>query len=456
MVIYDMVMIPMSVFPLPHNLFLKSMLWNTRLFWSLDMLVSCVTGVVMPNGAVKLELRFIIKRYLKTWFVMDFFIVGSDWGTFLLAQSGGAGFVTRFSRVFRTVRAVRLLRLARMKDVLTSITERIQSDSLSFMLNILKVVLFVLSMAHVIACVWFAIGNRSDDDGWVASFGYINAGVGEQYLVSMHWAMMQFTGGSDEITPKDVLERFFAMFIWTFTFVAASVIVSILTSELTQMHIVGGNVARQMATLRKYLKQNFISSNLALRMQRSAQHVLSGDLKPDLVELLPVVAEPLRVEMHFEMYSESFRKHPFFSDFIIEAPLVMRRIGHYATSTLLLTAGDVICSEGEAPSNPSMYFVMKGNIAYENENNSSAVNVIEGQWFAEPSIWTTWIYQGTFTASTDGKLAMLDAKAFQEIVNRFKDAASSTFDPKEYAARFCRFLNESEDISDISVMKYLR
>jgi hypothetical protein len=311
MVIYDMIMIPLSAFPLGENLFLVTMLWTTRLFWTLDMGISCITGVVMTNGSVMLKNDYILRRYLKTWFAMDLLIVGSDWITFALAQGGGAGVVTRFSRIFRAVRAVRLLRLARMSSVMESLGERIQSDSLGFILTNVKVLLFVLSVAHLFACIWFAIGNRDHNNGWVTGYGYEEASISDQYLVSMHWAMTQFTGGTDEITPKDTLERFFAICIWAFTFVAASVIVGVVTSELTSTHIVGGHIARQAATLRKYLKQNFISRNLMLRMQRSAQHVISGELTPDLVELLHIIPEPLQVEMHFEMFAEIFRKHPF-------------------------------------------------------------------------------------------------------------------------------------------------
>eukprot|EP00929_Paragymnodinium_shiwhaense_P034857 TRINITY_DN18914_c0_g2_i1.p1 TRINITY_DN18914_c0_g2~~TRINITY_DN18914_c0_g2_i1.p1 ORF type:complete len:745 (+),score=165.27 TRINITY_DN18914_c0_g2_i1:105-2339(+) len=452
MVLYDMVMIPMSFFPLPENQFLIMMLWTTRFFWTIDMFVSCTTGIVMPNGAVKLELKFIVRRYVRTWFCMDLVIVGSDWGTFLLSQSGGAGFVTRFSRAFRAVRAVRLLRLARMKDVMTSITERIQSDTLAFMMKIWMMVAFIIASAHIVACIWFAIGSKSEES-WVGFYDLPSKAVGVQYLLCLHWALSQFTGGMDELRPINAGERMYAMLIWLFSFLAASVIISILTSELTQMHIVGGNVARQMATLRKYLKQNSISSNLALRMQRSAQHTLSGDLKPELVDLLDVVSEPLRVEMHFEMYGDTYRKHPFFSDFIIEHPLIMRRVSHYATSTLILSMGDAVFSEGETPSHPCMFFVQKGTLEYQPEA-SEAVTLAEGQFVSEAALWTAWTYQGTLTALVDSKCAVLSAKSFQDIVGRFKDTTGAGFDPKEYAARFVQMLNDHDQPDDLTKLNY--
>merc|ERR1719393_1132116 len=114
----------------------------------------------------------------------------------------------------------------------------------------------MISSAHIIACLWFAIGTSSNREGtWVRHFSVDEAGVGAQYLISLHWALSQFTGGMDELRPVNPLERTYVMFIWLVAFLASSIIISTLTSDLTQMHIVGGNVARQMAPLRKYLKQ---------------------------------------------------------------------------------------------------------------------------------------------------------------------------------------------------------
>eukprot|EP00927_Polykrikos_kofoidii_P002150 TRINITY_DN10839_c0_g1_i1.p1 TRINITY_DN10839_c0_g1~~TRINITY_DN10839_c0_g1_i1.p1 ORF type:complete len:807 (+),score=146.55 TRINITY_DN10839_c0_g1_i1:195-2615(+) len=459
MVVYDMVMIPMIAFSLPESLFLGFMNWLTRFFWTFDMAMSCTTGVVMPNGTIKMELRFICKRYLKTWFAMDAFIVGNDWGYLVLVELVGASFVARFSRVFRAARGIRLLRLARMQEILSSIQERIQSDKLNLVLNILKCAVFIIACAHVLACLWFAVGSREATNTWVEEEGYVTDGWEAQYLVSLHWALGQFTGGTAEITPQGTAERFVACGIWVFGFIVASIIVGVITSELTQMHIVGGAVARQVATLRRYLKQNSISSNLTLRMQRSAQHVLAGDLTPDLVDLLPVVPEPLRVEMHYEMYSDFFRKHPWFHEFMVVCPLVMRRISHLATSMMLLASGDVVFSEGETPSRPRMIFVFRGTFSYTTSNGGGredAETVQEGQWLSEAALWTTWTYHGTLTANGDAKVACLDAWEFQDIVIRFKHLTSVDGDwetPHQYAERFVQFLNMCEDVSDLSTMK---
>lgn len=125
----------------------------------------------------------------------------------------------------------------------------------------------------------------------------------------------------DEITPASSLERLFAVGIgsydassWqcllvvpgtrcsrgTIIFVVALVMMGVFTSGLTQQYIIGGSGARQLATLKRYLKQNNVSKVITKRVCRNAKHAISGDLTPESVELLQVISEPLKVELAFE------------------------------------------------------------------------------------------------------------------------------------------------------------
>merc|ERR1719460_1105883 len=149
-------MIPMQFFNMPETAFLEGMDWITRVFWTMDMGWSCCTGVVLADGTVEYNFRGILKRYLKSWLGLDFFIVGSDWAGVVLS-SGGMG-LSRLARVSRIARVVRLLRLVRMQEVIANITERIQGDNMILVLQILKVLVFLIACCHATACGWFGIG----------------------------------------------------------------------------------------------------------------------------------------------------------------------------------------------------------------------------------------------------------------------------------------------------------
>lgn len=454
MVMYDMVMIPMGAFTLDENAtFLVMMDWTTRAFWTLDIGWSLLTGVLLPDGTVEYSFMFILRRYLKTWFLLDVLIVGSDWMMVGFSASAFKG-MSRFTRVFRMFRSIRLLRLLRMKEVVQAITERVQSDKVTFVLMLMKIVVFLVAVSHVTACCWWAIGaSTSGSSSWVSLWEYDERDVPDQYMVSLHWSLTQFTGGMDEITPGSAGERLYSVVLWIFGFLAALVLTGIVTSDMTQQHIIGGSRARQMATLRKYLNQNGISSNLALRMQRSAQHAVSGDLSADAVELLTVVSEPLRIEMHFEMYSPVLKNHTFFMEYIKREPQVMRRVCHNAMSSIVLSKEDVVFSKGEAPSDPKMYFVIKGQLEYIH-GGDKAHSLHDGQSIGEVALWTKWKHRGTLTSQSDTKLAMLDSKAFNSVASRFIEGGG--FNPRKHASRFVAQLNamleKQEEVTDLVTM----
>eukprot|EP00929_Paragymnodinium_shiwhaense_P018346 TRINITY_DN12879_c0_g1_i1.p1 TRINITY_DN12879_c0_g1~~TRINITY_DN12879_c0_g1_i1.p1 ORF type:complete len:763 (-),score=249.83 TRINITY_DN12879_c0_g1_i1:72-2360(-) len=452
LVVFDMVAIPLAVFPLGESSFLAAMDWVTRLFWTLDMPMSICTGVTLPNGTVVKDFKFVVAKYMKTWLMLDMFIVGSDWMEFFLGLSGDSdesGGIGRVARTFRIVRAARLLRLVRMKEVLSAITERVQSEQLSFILSFLKLMAALVMTAHIMCCLWWWVGTQGDTKSasWSKMYGFDSKAVEAQYLMALHWTLSQFSGGMEEVRPISTAERLFVILFWIAAFFMAALVASVLTSSLVQLHIIGGSQSRQLATLRKYLNQNAISSNLAVRVQRSAKHAVSGDLAPDAVDLLTVVSEQLQLEMHFEMYSELLRIHTFFEACIKEGVQVMRRICHFATSTVLLDKGDVVFSKGEAPGEPKMYFMFRGTAEYVHPQQT--VTIEQRQWVGEPVLWTKWSHRGTLTTTSDCKLAKLDARKFMDIMDRFKELFQERFSPKVYAADYVEQLNKAEAATDL-------
>lgn len=458
LVVYDIIMIPLDVFNLEPDTFLILMAWFTRFFWTIDIPCSCFTGYVMADGSVVTKPRQIVRRYAQTWFPLDLVIVGVDWIELFLTiddSASGVGYarVGRAGRTFRILRMVRLLRLVRMREVFDVIAERINSETLAIVVDISKITLLILGMAHCTACAWYGIANMGseDDQTWLKEYKFHGTSFGSRYTMSMHWSLSQFAGGMDEITPESVGERVFAMIIFLIAFVVAAVFVSSITSSMTQLNIIGSQRSQQLSVLRRYLTQSKISSKLALRVQRNAQHAMNEQqrLMPESsVELLTLVSEPLRSELHFEMYSPIFSQHPFFSHYTMEAPQVMRKVCHYASAMSLVSSGDVIFSTGEIPAEPKMYVVCSGTLQYTHDDGMIST-VEKGRFLAEATLWTKWMHRGVLTATSDCRLCTLDATKFQVISGQF---SQSYFNPKIYAAAFVDALNQQGTYSDLPLI----
>merc|ERR1719163_2053598 len=156
----------------------------------------------------------------------------------------------------------------------------------------------MIGFGHIIACLWYAIGNADGGErNWLVVHEYADETIEYRYVMSLRWAVSQFAGGMDEVTPHSLGEHFFAIVVYLCAFWSGAVFLSILTSSMTQWYIVGSQQAQQVVTLRRYLSQNGISKKLALRVQRNAQHSLAEQQRtmPEAsVSLIGQVSEPLR------------------------------------------------------------------------------------------------------------------------------------------------------------------
>lgn len=450
LVSYDVIVLPLGFFKLPDSIFFTIMTWTTRLFWTCDIPMSVLTGYLRRDGTTEMRPRKILERYLYTWFALDMVIVLTDW--FELIASG-LGFIriTKASRIFRIIRMIRLLRMAKIQQILGLLIERQQSEMIHTVAEMAQIMCVLLVIAHMIACSWWAIGDQEGEDNWVVDQKAREMSFATQYALSFHWSISQFTGGMDEIRAINTNERYFVVGVFLFCFILASLFLGSLTSSMTQLQFITNKHARQVQKLRRFLYQSNISGRTALRIQMNAQHAVSERqrlMPEDDVELLKVVSEPLRYELHFEMYSEIFDSHVFFTRYKEECPAVVRKMCNYACFVTLVSRGDLIFSIGELPDDPKTYIFFEGRMKYVSARGVTTDLNLE-QWIAEAALWTTWRHQGVLTALADCRLYTLDAKKLSSIVLQFEHI---TFDPRRYALAFVNDLNKLQpnELSDLT------
>jgi CRP-like cAMP-binding protein len=421
---------------------------------------------VTNQGNIELRFARVSKKYLKSWFLLDLLVVGVDWFELIMkAAADGLGFARlgKASRIFRILRMVRLLRMAKMTEVLNLLAERLDSEKLVILIDVVKLFTMMLGSGHFIACLWYAIGNADTSSrNWLVEFDFKEEALSYRYLMSLRWAISQFAGGMDEVTPQSLMEHVYAACIYLTAFWTGAVLVSVLTSSMTQWYIIGSHNAQQLTLLRRYLSQNGISKKLALRVQRNAKHALAEQQKhmPEgAVVLIKNVSEPLRVELHFEMYHPTLSIHPFFARYAEECPHVVKKVCHTTVASMQVSKSDTIFNVGEMPSFPRMFIVDEGRLTYitsgaggrktvSNSGGDASYHSVEKHnWVSEAPLWVTWAHRGTLKAVEDSYICALDAKEFQKIVGQFEH---SGFDPRLYAAMFVQCLNEIPGITDLA------
>jgi hypothetical protein len=198
------------------------------------------------------------------------------------------------------------------------------------------------------------------------------------------------------------------------------------------------------------LADNNISQSLKTRIQRNAIHAfeeLQRNMPEENVELLRIVSEPLRVELHFEVYGTILMSHPFFSCYHEVNNMGLRKICHSCVAPFHISGGDLLFMDGEPAAMPRMYFVLQGSLTYE-QTGQGTYYVGGGHWLCEPCLWTSWVHCGTLRALSESRFLCLDAKDFQAACMSFPVWVQHCCN---YGSEFVRCLNyrDRKEISDI-------
>merc|ERR1711920_476543 len=93
-----------------------------------------------------------------------------------------------------------------------------------------------------------------------------------QYATAMHWSIAQFSMGSMDIYPTTILERWYAICVLLFALVIFSGLVGSITTAMAQLQQLKTKQATQMWLLRRFLRENKISKDLAGRIVRYCEY----------------------------------------------------------------------------------------------------------------------------------------------------------------------------------------
>jgi len=256
--------------------------------------------------------------------------------------------------------------------------------------------------------------------------------------------MINFAGDT-EIYSNSIPERLYAVLTLLFAFLASASVVSSITSSMTRLSIATAHDANMIMTLKRYLTDNDISARVALRVQRNASHALEERRRhtPEQdIELLQLVSEPLRVELHFEINQPVLEAHAFFHNYCDVAPGLMRQACHQSISRMQLSRGDVLFSAGEVPKVPRMYFLYAGKLKYDRTAESHRT-VHKGEWACEAVLWTQWMHYGLMRTKTECTLVVLEALIFQNICQQYTSQMDYA---RSYGKAFVQHINGAEEV----------
>mmetsp|Transcript_637 Transcript_637/g.1252 ORF Transcript_637/g.1252 Transcript_637/m.1252 type:complete len:834 (-) Transcript_637:33-2534(-) len=230
--------------------------------------------------------RAIACNYLRTWFIVDVIgMVPVDLILLHIQQSdegggvGGARREMKFVRLLRAMRLFKLLRVLRSNRLLRRYTDRISVPYAS--VELVKLIAMLLLASHWMACILGIIKMNVAEPNWfsvrksemVASgYGPLH-GVGEQYVVALHFAVMTVTSiGYGDIVPQNTVE-YMALTVmqllggctWTYVIGSACSVVSALDES-------GAAFRQTMDRLNALIKEKQLTPALSRRLRRFFEH----------------------------------------------------------------------------------------------------------------------------------------------------------------------------------------
>lgn len=465
--VYDMVMIPMQAFDLPQSNILLAMSWACLYYWTFDVFFTFMVGYYSAEGKLVMEFLKIAARYIQTWLALDLMIIGVDWfsiiarllatGVYAMESNSSAEqnlAVMRVGKVLRVLRLVRLLRVMKLSrsNFFLMMQERLASQQLFVVSNLLKNVSVLIVVSHFCACGWFAIGSiRIQGYGcWTDEYEMHKYNWVYGYLTSVHWALAQFANGEVLIEPQNIPERLMCVFVLMASLVIFSSFVAIVGNTVQQLIQRKAQLRNQQWMMRLYLRQHDISLDLKMRVIRyigvmtdnSNNRISSKDVK--LIELL---SRPLQIELQTELFLKHLIMHPFFVLLSKRSFNITRTICCEAVRQVLLSRGDTLFGVGEEVH--LMYFVTVGALQYAPHHKAGggqgktwSASPEENNFFCEAVLWTDrWLSCGTMRAETECELVGLNGPKFREVMTQYHTA--NMLLPKDYAEAFVQSLNWS-------------
>lgn len=456
LIFYDLIYIPLGTFEPPETTGTVFMDWLTLLFWTFNVPATMTVGYVHA-GITIMDPTKIVRNYLKSWFIIDLLTLGPDWTTTIMF-SGGVGNSMKLLRTLRLTRTMRLLRLVKLRRVIQSITDCLDSEYSALCFSIIKMLVVLLTVNHLIACLWFAIGTAGHNKqlvSWTEDFGIANAAISEQYLVSLHWSLTQFTPASMGVQPVTEGERAFAVLVLMFALIGFAYVVGSITGSLAQLRSMTEKKARDFWLLRRFLRLNKVPKVLCLRIQRYLEHMHSqseNKMSVQQVTVLSMLSKQLNDELQCTINLPQLGVHPLFLYLKETSFVTVSRLAKEAVNGAHFARGDTLFLPGQHAT--SMYMLSSGTLEYHRNTDSEVLppeTVTENEdWISEPALWMeSWYHLGQAVSMSECSVLVISSATLADVICRVKPVASTV---AIYAQRFMSWMQELQSrraLSDV-------
>ncbi|CAG9326192.1 unnamed protein product [Blepharisma stoltei] len=401
------------------------------LLFMVDVMLNFISGVYSSEEVLHTDLKYIILKYLKGWFIID--VISSVPYTLVDYWTGGDGnssaHQNNFVKLMRVPRLYKLLRIVRVAKAVkhyktNDLAEKVQ-DRLQLNSRVYKLVTFLVSVClcvHIVGCLWFFFArlNNFSPDTWVVRCNYLDNSADVQYIASIYWAMTTVTTvGYGDISGRTELEQILSM-IWMLIGIGFySFTIGSLSSFLTAIDTKDSILASKLAAIHEFALETGISDDCRNRIRQIIKYNNSkvGTVWSDKHSLFSELPKSLRYEVSATMYNGVVKTLIFFKSqdpaFVVSLMPLLKPLLHKDLEYLWL--------EGTYPD--EIFFITKGRVNFVLEGNEVCYkSFLKGSYVGDIEILTEIsVRESNAQACGDSEFLVLSKHDFLDILDDFPD-----------------------------------
>lgn len=224
-------------------------------------------------------------------------------------------------KIAKLLKMLKLLRLVKIKQILMKFEENILSDSMDFMITIVKIFLKILVMAHYLACLLFYFGKEefgNYGDSWINLQQLQNKSLIYQYITSLYWAFTTMAAvGYGDLYPVTKNEKVLVMGAMIMCCGMFAYTINNIGNIVSEYNKIASSYRERMMYVNKFMAQKEMPADLKLKVRRYLDYVFESikEIKVDDNQVLTLLNENLREKIVMHLRGRIFKTVFFIEDF---------------------------------------------------------------------------------------------------------------------------------------------
>ncbi|XP_049603307.1 potassium/sodium hyperpolarization-activated cyclic nucleotide-gated channel 2 [Syngnathus scovelli] len=392
-------------------------------FFLMDLVLNFRTGIIIEdNSDIILDPETIKKKYLKTWFIVDFISsIPVDY-IFLIVEKGIDSEVYKTARALRIVRftkilsLLRLLRLSRLIRYIHQWEEifHMTYDLASAVMRIINLIGMMLLLCHWDGCLQFLVPMLQEfpSDCWVSLNKMENDTWSELYSFAVFKAMSHMLCiGYGRQAPESLSDIWLTMLSMIVGATCYAVFIGHATALIQSLDSSRRQYQEKYKQVEQYMSFHKLPADFRQKIHDYYEHRYQGKMF-DEESILGELSEPLREEI----VNFNCRK------LVASMPLFANAEPNFVTAMLtklhfeVFQPHDYIIREGTI--GKKMYFIQHG-VCSVITKGTLAMKLSDGSYFGEICLLTRGRRTASVRAETYCRLYSLSVDDFNEVLEEY-------------------------------------